>query len=137
MIYSHAKPTAGGDCKLAHPDADAPNLQALKILKARNSRLFVLLSVGAWSGSTYYSLRMSLLNIPRESAFLDPACNGENVRSRWADKNDDQQGGSGIDSRKGEVRSSKHLGGIMFWDLGQDDENARLLDAIHKDFDGH
>jgi chitinase len=55
MIYSHAKPTARADCELAHPDADEPNLQGLSTLRARNPRLLVLLSVGGWSGSTYFS----------------------------------------------------------------------------------
>lgn len=26
----------------------------------------------------------------------------------------------------------KHLGGMMFWDLGQDDSKSTLLDTIHK-----
>lgn len=55
LIYSHAKPTARGDCELAHPDLDVPNLLALKVLRAQNPRLSVLLSVGGWSGSTYFS----------------------------------------------------------------------------------
>jgi chitinase len=55
LIYSHAKPTAHGDCELAHPDVDVPNLLALKVLRAQNPRLLVLLSVGGWSGSTYFS----------------------------------------------------------------------------------
>ena len=55
MIYSHAKPTARGDCELAHPDVDVSNLQALKSLRAQNPRLLILLSVGGWSGSTYFS----------------------------------------------------------------------------------
>lgn len=55
LIYSHAKPTARGYCELAHPDVDIPNLQALKILRRQNTRLLVLLSVGGWSGSTYFS----------------------------------------------------------------------------------
>jgi GH18 family chitinase len=46
LIYSHAKPTARGDCELAHPDLDTPNLLALKVLRAQNPRLLVLLSVG-------------------------------------------------------------------------------------------
>jgi chitinase len=55
LIYSHAKPTARGDCKLAHSDVDTPNLLALKTLRTRNPRLSLLLSVGGWSGSTYFS----------------------------------------------------------------------------------
>jgi len=55
LIYSHAKPTARGDCELAHPDLDIPNLLALKSLRAQNPHLLVLLSVGGWSGSTYFS----------------------------------------------------------------------------------
>jgi len=55
LVYSQAKPTARGDCQLAHMDVDAPNLRALKTLRARNPRLLVLLSVGGWSGSTYFS----------------------------------------------------------------------------------
>ena len=55
LIYSHAKPTARGNCELAHPDLDIPNLLALKSLRAQNPHLLVLLSVGGWSGSTYFS----------------------------------------------------------------------------------
>ena len=55
LIYSHAVPTAQGDCKLAHPELDLPNLQLLKTLRARNPHLLVLLSVGGWSGSKYFS----------------------------------------------------------------------------------
>ena len=56
LIYSHAKPTVRGDCEIAHPDVDIPNLQALKgLIRAQNPRLLVLLSVGGWSGSTYFS----------------------------------------------------------------------------------
>ena len=55
LIYSMAKPTSTGACELAHPSVDVPNMQALKALKARNPQLLVLLSVGGWSGSTYFS----------------------------------------------------------------------------------
>jgi len=55
LIYSHAKPTARGNCVLAHPDVDVSNLLALKVLRTQNPRLSVLLSVGGWSGSTYFS----------------------------------------------------------------------------------
>lgn len=55
LIYSHAKPTARGDCELAHADLDIPNLRTLKALRAENPRLLVLLSVGGWSGSRYFS----------------------------------------------------------------------------------
>jgi chitinase len=55
LIYSLAKPTARGNCELAHPGVDVPNLRALKVLRAKNARLSVLLSVGGWSGSTYFS----------------------------------------------------------------------------------
>src|SRR5437763_13679106 len=55
LIYSLAKPTARGDCKMAHPDVDTRNLLLLKNLKARNPRLLILLSVGGWSGSRYFS----------------------------------------------------------------------------------
>ena len=55
LIYSLAKPTARGNCELAHPGVDVPNLRALKALRAKNARLSVLLSVGGWSGSTYFS----------------------------------------------------------------------------------
>jgi chitinase len=55
LIYSLAKPTARGDCEMAHSDVDTPNLLALKSLRSRNPRLLVLLSVGGWSGSTYFS----------------------------------------------------------------------------------
>jgi chitinase len=30
----------------------------------------------------------------------------------------------------------KHLGGMMFWDLGQDDSKSTLLDAIHSQLGG-
>jgi chitinase len=55
LIYSHAKPTAHGDCEVAHPNTDIPNLLSLKTLKAQNPHLLVLLSVGGWSGSQYFS----------------------------------------------------------------------------------
>jgi chitinase len=55
LIYSHAKPTARGDCEVARPNVDIPNLLTLKTLKAQNPRLLVLLSVGGWSGSQYFS----------------------------------------------------------------------------------
>jgi chitinase len=55
LIYSHAKPTAQGECELAHPDLDVPNLRALRTLRAENPSLLVLLSVGGWSGSRYFS----------------------------------------------------------------------------------
>jgi chitinase len=55
LIYSLAKPTARGDCELSHIDVDVPNLVALKTLRASNPRLSVLLSIGGWSGSTYFS----------------------------------------------------------------------------------
>ncbi len=55
LIYSLAKPIARGDCEMSHPDVDTPNLLALKTLRARNPRLLVLLSVGGWSGSEYFS----------------------------------------------------------------------------------
>jgi chitinase len=55
LIYSLAVPTVQGDCEMAHPDIDIPNLQSLKLLRARNPRLAVLLSVGGWSGSRYFS----------------------------------------------------------------------------------
>ncbi len=48
-------PNAGGDCVLARPDIDVPNLAELKVLRVRNPHLLVLLSVGGWSGSTYFS----------------------------------------------------------------------------------
>jgi chitinase len=31
----------------------------------------------------------------------------------------------------------KRLGGMMFWDLGQDDSKSALLDAIHGQLDGN
>jgi chitinase len=55
LIYSHAKPTASGDCELAHADLDTANLQDLKTLRAQNPTLLVLLSVGGWSASRYFS----------------------------------------------------------------------------------
>ena len=55
LIYSHAKPSASGDCEMSHPEVDIPNLLGLKVLRAQNPRLSVLLSVGGWSGSTYFS----------------------------------------------------------------------------------
>jgi chitinase len=55
LIYSHAVPTVQGDCRMAHPDIDLPNLRALKGLRVQNPKLLVLLSVGGWSGSRYFS----------------------------------------------------------------------------------
>ncbi len=55
LIYSHAVPSAQGECVLAHPELDVPNLQSLKALRTQNPRLLVLLSVGGWSGSRYFS----------------------------------------------------------------------------------
>jgi chitinase len=55
LIYSHAMPTVQGDCEMAHPDIDTPNLQSLKALRVKNPKLLVLLSVGGWSGSKYFS----------------------------------------------------------------------------------
>ncbi len=55
LIYSRAMPAVAGNCELAHPDLDIPSLKALTVLRARNPRLLVLLSVGGWSGSTYFS----------------------------------------------------------------------------------
>jgi chitinase len=40
---------------MSHPEVDIPNLLGLKVLRAQNPRLSVLLSVGGWSGSTYFS----------------------------------------------------------------------------------
>ncbi len=31
----------------------------------------------------------------------------------------------------------KHLGGMMFWDLGQDDSKSTLLDTIHRQLEGN
>jgi chitinase len=55
LIYSHAVPTVEGDCEMAHPDIDIPNLQSLNVLRLKNPKLLVLLSVGGWSGSRYFS----------------------------------------------------------------------------------
>jgi chitinase len=55
LIYSQARPTAGGDCEMAHPDVDTRNLEALNDLRHENPRLLILLSVGGWSGSKYFS----------------------------------------------------------------------------------
>lgn len=55
FIYSQAKPNSQGECALGHPDVDVPNLALLKTLRARNPRLVIMLSVGGWSGSTYFS----------------------------------------------------------------------------------
>jgi chitinase len=55
LIYSMAKPTSSGACELSHPAIDVPNMRALKALRAKNPQLLVLLSVGGWSGSTYFS----------------------------------------------------------------------------------
>ena len=55
LIYSQAKPNSRGECALGHPDVDAPNLALLGSLRAQNPRLQILLSVGGWSGSTYFS----------------------------------------------------------------------------------
>jgi len=55
LIYSMATPTSSGACELAHPAIDVPNMQALKAFRAKNPQLLILLSVGGWSGSTYFS----------------------------------------------------------------------------------
>jgi chitinase len=55
LIYSHARPTAGGDCEMPHPDVDMQNLRALNTLRKGNPHLLILLSVGGWSGSKYFS----------------------------------------------------------------------------------
>jgi chitinase len=55
LIYSRAMPNTEGDCVLARPDVDVPNLAELKTLRVRNPQLSILLSVGGWSGSTYFS----------------------------------------------------------------------------------
>src|SRR5260221_2238027 len=55
LIYSHAKPNAEGGCEPAHPDVDLPNFAELETLRLRNPRLPILLSVGGWSGSMYFS----------------------------------------------------------------------------------
>jgi chitinase len=55
LIYSQAKPDSLGKCTLGHPDVDVTNLELLKGLRVRNPRLLILLSVGGWSGSTYFS----------------------------------------------------------------------------------
>src|SRR5450631_262463 len=55
LIYSRASPTARGTCEVSHPDVDVPNLLAVNVLRAKNTHLLVLLSVGGWSGSTYFS----------------------------------------------------------------------------------
>ena len=55
LIYSLAVPTAQGDCAMRHPEIDVPNLQSLGKVKAQNPGLRVLLSVGGWSGSRYFS----------------------------------------------------------------------------------
>src|SRR5689334_7387149 len=39
LIYSHAVPTAQGECEMAHPDLDIPNMRSLKILRAQNPGL--------------------------------------------------------------------------------------------------
>jgi chitinase len=38
-----------------HPDVDVPNLAELKTLRVRNPHLLILLSVGGWSGSEFFS----------------------------------------------------------------------------------
>ena len=55
LIYSQAKPNSRGECVLGHPDVDIPNLALLETLRAKNPSLLILLSVGGWSGSTYFS----------------------------------------------------------------------------------
>src|SRR4051794_30984529 len=55
LIYSLAKPTARGDCEMAHPDVDMPNLLAPERLRAGNPRLLVLVSVGGWGGAACVS----------------------------------------------------------------------------------
>ena len=48
-------PNAQGDCVFPHPDVDVPNLAELKTLRVRNPHLLILLSVGGWSGSEFFS----------------------------------------------------------------------------------
>jgi chitinase len=55
LIYSQVKPSSQGVCVLGHPDVDIPNLALLAKLRTRNPDLSILLSVGGWSGSTYFS----------------------------------------------------------------------------------
>ena len=55
LIYSRAMPNAEGNCVLASPDVDVPNLAELKILRVHNPHLLILLSVGGWSGSEFFS----------------------------------------------------------------------------------
>jgi len=55
LIYSQARPTSKGVCALGHPDVDLSNLAWLSALKGRNPHLLILLSVGGWSGSAYFS----------------------------------------------------------------------------------
>ena len=55
LIYSRAMPNAEGDCVFAHPTIDVPNLAELKTLRIRNPHLLILLSIGGWSGSEFFS----------------------------------------------------------------------------------
>ncbi|PYV55619.1 MAG: hypothetical protein DMG98_15030 [Acidobacteria bacterium] len=55
LIYSRAMPNAEGDCVFAHPDVDVPNMAELTTLRGRNPRLLILLSIGGWSGSEFFS----------------------------------------------------------------------------------
>lgn len=55
LIYSRAMPNAEGDCVFPHPEVDVPNLAELKTLRLRNPHLLILLSVGGWSGSEFFS----------------------------------------------------------------------------------
>jgi len=71
LIYSRAMPNAQGDCVFPHPDVDVPNLAELKTLRVRNPHLYILLSVGGWSGSEFFS-DVALL-IQRGSNSLHPA----------------------------------------------------------------
>jgi len=48
-------PDAEGNCVFAHPDVDLPNMAALTTLRGRNPRLLILLSIGGWSGSEFFS----------------------------------------------------------------------------------
>lgn len=55
ILYAFAKIDGGLRAVLDNPANDVKNLAALKQLKAQNSRLNIMISVGGWDYSTYFS----------------------------------------------------------------------------------
>jgi len=55
VIYSNARPDADGNCKMSYPDVDSGNLMELRAFRESHPQFHILLSVGGWSGSPYFS----------------------------------------------------------------------------------